>query len=43
MALQDAERNFRMSVARVEVTKPCSRQICRRTAASVSENVGRCL
>jgi hypothetical protein len=32
-----------MSVVRAEVTKPCSRQTSRRTAARVSEKVGRCL
>ncbi len=40
MALRSAGRSFRMSEARREVSKPCSRQNSRRTAARVSLKVG---
>jgi len=43
MALRRAGRSFFMLAALRDVTKPCSLQISRRTAASVSEKVGRCL
>src|ERR1700712_3955958 len=43
MALRSVGWSFGASDARVDVTKPCSRQILRRTAASVSEKVWCCL
>jgi hypothetical protein len=40
MALRTAGRSFRTSDAPRDVSKPCSRQTSRRTAASVSLKVG---